>query len=249
MEMNNHRHTGTPRDGGGDLSPAILNVDNGALYAGKNGVGIGTADPISALDVKSGLADRYPVVNATYVGADRTDKIAVQGVSTPGPDFGTGGSFRGGHMGMVARAEERGGIGERIGGEFWAQYGRTTYGIRATTYGSDDPEAGMHIAGYFHADRENNRGDFWAGYFLGRVHISENVGIGTIEPTARLDVNGDVKISGSGSSLMIRNPQVPANSGDSMGEKGRIAWDENYLYVKTKAGPEHVWKRAALETW
>jgi hypothetical protein len=188
-------------------------------------------------------------MHVEYSGRDTTDKIAIQGASVPQADFGTGGSFRGGCKGIVSRAEERGGTGERIGGEFWAQYGRITYGIRALTYGSDDPEAVMHIAGYFNADHENNNGEFWAGFFLGRVHITDDVGIGTQAPAAKLDVRGNVRIAGENSSLVIDTPQVPASSGDSMGEKGRIAWDDNYLYVKTQAGPEHVWKRAKLEEW
>ena len=36
----------------------------------------------------------------------------------------------------------------------------------------------------------------WAGYFDGKIYISDMVGIGTISPTAELDVNGDVNISG-----------------------------------------------------
>jgi hypothetical protein len=249
MAQDNHKHSGSPGDGGGELAPLTLNAGSGALVVDKGKVGVGTAGPASALEVRTSINDYPPVLHAEYTGKDTTDKIAVQGASAPQPDFGTGGSFRGGAKGIVARAEERGGSGERIGGEFWAMYGRITYGIRAITYGSDDPDAISHIAGYFHADRENNNGEFWAGYFLGRVHISEDVGIGTTAPEARLDVNGDVAISGSGSSLTIKNPQVPAGSGDSMGQKGQIAWDENYLYVKTQAGPEQVWKRVALETW
>jgi hypothetical protein len=249
MAHDNHKHSGTPGDGGGDLAPQALNVNSGALYVDKGKIGAGTESPLSAFEVRASSNDRYPVLHAAYTGADTTDKIAIQGASTPMPDFGTGGSFRGGHTGLVARAEERGGTGERIGAEFWAQFGRTTYALRATTYGSDDPEAGLHIAGYFHADRENNNGEFWAGYFLGRMHISEDVGIGTIEPAAKLDVNGNVKISGSDHSLIVQNPQVPANSCDSMGEKGQIAWDEKFLYVKTQAGPEHVWKRVGLQEW
>ena len=249
MAIDNHRHTSTPGDGGGELAPLKLNVGNGALVVDKGKVGAGTASPASAFEVRASSNDYPPVMHVEYTGSDATDKIAIQGASTPQADYGTGGSFRGGCKGIVSRAEERGGTGERIGGEFWAQYGRITYGIRALTYGSDDPEAVMHIAGYFHADHENNHGEFWAGYFLGRVHISENVGIGTLDPAAKLDVRGNVRIAGDDHSLIIDHPKAPAGSNDAMGEKGQIAWDENYLYVKTQAGPEHVWKRAALETW
>ena len=38
---------------------------------------------------------------------------------------------------------------------------------------------------------------------------------------------------------------TPVNSGDSYGDVGNIAWDDDYVYVKTSNG----WKRAALSTW
>jgi hypothetical protein len=249
MASDNHKHSGVPGDGGGELSPLKLNVGNGALVIDKGKIGAGTASPAAAFEVRASLNDYPPVMHVEYGGSDATDKIAIQGVSAPRADYGTGGSFRGGFTGIIARAEARGGTGERVGGEFWAQYGRATYAIKATTFGSNDPESGIHIAGYFHADQEQNHGVFWAGYFLGRVHISENVGIGTLDPAAKLDVRGKVRIAGENNSLVINAPQVPASSGDSMGEKGQLAWDENFLYVKTQAGPEHVWKRVGLETW
>ncbi|HUI92415.1 MAG TPA: hypothetical protein VLX68_09240 [Chitinivibrionales bacterium] len=249
MAIDNHTHTGAKGDGGNVLSPDRLNVGNGALVVDKGKIGAGTATPASSLEVRSSANDYPPVMHVEYSGTDATDKIAIQGASAPRPDFGTGGSFRGGCTGIIARAEARGGTGERVGGEFWAQYGRATYAIKATTFGSNDPESGVHIAGYFHADQEQNHGDFWAGYFLGRVHISENVGIGTREPAAKLHVRGNVKIAGQDSTLSIENPAVPKGSDDVMGEKGQIAWDENFIYIKTQAGEKHVWKRAALESW
>ena len=38
---------------------------------------------------------------------------------------------------------------------------------------------------------------------------------------------------------------TPANSGDSYGDVGNIAWDDDYVYVKTSNG----WKRAQLSSW
>jgi len=38
---------------------------------------------------------------------------------------------------------------------------------------------------------------------------------------------------------------TPANSGDSHGDVGNIAWDDDYVYVKTGNG----WKRAQLSSW
>jgi hypothetical protein len=247
MATEKHPHSETAGDG--ELTPAKLNVANGALYADGTAVGIGTTTPKSALDVRTSLGSTDPVASVTYAGRDAVDKIALQAVSIPCPDYGTGGSFLGGTIGIIARAESRGGTGERVGGEFWAQQGRATYGIKATTFGSTDPESGVHIAGYFHADHEQNHGEFWAGYFLGRVHISENVGIGTMAPRAKLDVAGNVRIGGDNNSLAIEHPQAPRSSDDSMGEKGQIAWDNEFLYVKTQAGDRHVWKRAKLEEW
>jgi hypothetical protein len=76
-----------------------------------------------------------------------------------------------------------------------------------------------------------------------------NVGIGTTSPGQKLEVNGNIKVSGSNNSLIIDSPRVPSSSSDSNGAKGQIAWDSSYLYVKTQTSPSHVWKRVALATW
>jgi hypothetical protein len=249
VTIDNHTHAGEAGQGGCGLATEKLNVANGALFAGANGVGVGTTEPKSALDVTAAVGNNLPVVNVAYAGSDAIDKIAIQGASVPRPDFGTGGSFRGGNVGIIARAEARGGTGERVGGEFWAQNGRATYGIKATTFGSPDPESGVHMAGFFHADQEQNHGEFWAGFFLGRVHISENTGMGTREPSEKLEVNGNVLVSGADHSLIVSDPAVPSNSKDPMGAKGQFAWDDKFLYVKTEAGEKNVWKRVGLQEW
>jgi|WetSurMetagenome_2_1015567.scaffolds.fasta_scaffold00130_15 hypothetical protein len=243
------RRSRQTRKQGATLAPQRLNVANGALFASEDGVGIGTATPKTTLDVTTTAGGFGPVANVVYAGTEAVDKIAVRGVSVPKPDFGTGGSFIGGTAGIIARSEARGGIGERVGGEFWAQCGRATYGIKASTFGSPDHEAGIHIAGFFHADREQNHGEFWAGFFLGRIFVSENVGIGTREPAEKLDVHGNVRVSGAGHSVVISEPAVPSHSGDPSGVKGQIAWDDGFLYVKTEAGERHVWKRVELKEW
>ena len=63
------------------------------------------------------------------------------------------------------------------------------------------------------------------------------VGVGTIAPTAQLDINSDI--------LRLRTAKTPATAGAS-GNQGDIAWDSNYLYVCTST---NAWKRAALATW
>ena len=64
-----------------------------------------------------------------------------------------------------------------------------------------------------------------------------NVGIGTTNPTAKLDIDSDI--------LRLRTAKTPATSGAS-GNQGDIAWDSGYVYVCTAT---NTWKRSALTTW
>lgn len=66
-----------------------------------------------------------------------------------------------------------------------------------------------------------------------------NVGIGTVSPTARLDVSGATGYN----QLRVRTSYTPSSSGDTNGNIGDIAWDNNYVYVKTNTG----WGRSALD--
>jgi hypothetical protein len=70
-----------------------------------------------------------------------------------------------------------------------------------------------------------------------RIDSDGNVGIGTAEPTEKLDINGD--------SIRIRQSQTPS-SATATGTQGQIAWDANYMYVCTAT---NTWKRVALATW
>jgi len=70
-----------------------------------------------------------------------------------------------------------------------------------------------------------------------RVDTSGNVGIGTKSPTSTLDINSD--------RVRVRSTFTPTGTADTAGNVGDIAWDNNYVYVKTSVG----WKRAALSTW
>jgi len=68
-----------------------------------------------------------------------------------------------------------------------------------------------------------------------------NVAIGTSVPTATLDVTGTTGYN----QLRVRTAFTPVGTADSNGNTGDIAWDDDYVYVKTSTG----WKRAALGTW
>ncbi|MFZ1947517.1 MAG: hypothetical protein WAW06_08205, partial [bacterium] len=67
------------------------------------------------------------------------------------------------------------------------------------------------------------------------------VGTGTQIPSARLDVSND---TGYGQ-VRMRTSYTPTSTTDANGNVGDIAWDSNYVYIKTPAG----WKRAALSMW
>jgi hypothetical protein len=67
-----------------------------------------------------------------------------------------------------------------------------------------------------------------------RILSTGNVGIGTTAPTSTLDLSGNF--------VRVRNTTTPASSADTIGNIGDIAWDANYVYVKTAAG----WKRSGL---
>jgi len=66
-------------------------------------------------------------------------------------------------------------------------------------------------------------------------------GIGTTEPSAKLDINGSTGYN----QLRMRTSYTPTGTADTNGNTGDLAWDDSYIYVKTSAG----WKRAALSAF
>jgi len=71
--------------------------------------------------------------------------------------------------------------------------------------------------------------------------ITGYVGIGAMDPTSRMDIEGDDGFA----QLRLRTSYTPTDTDDTNGEVGDIAWDDDYLYIKTING----WKRTALSTW
>jgi hypothetical protein len=71
--------------------------------------------------------------------------------------------------------------------------------------------------------------------------VTGHLGVGAMDPSSRVDVEGDEGFA----QLRLRASYTPTDPGDTNGEEGDIAWDDDYVYVKTSAG----WKRAALSTW
>ncbi|GAH33358.1 unnamed protein product, partial [marine sediment metagenome] len=71
--------------------------------------------------------------------------------------------------------------------------------------------------------------------------VTGNVGIGTSGPTAKLDVTGTTGYD----QIRMRTSFTPSGTSDASGNQGDVAWDNDYIYVKTGDG----WERAALSTW
>ena len=105
-------------------------------------------------------------------------------------------------------------------------------------------------AGVFGYNKSASGKAIWAkqdstGYAIysgrGKNYFADNLGIKVLDPTALFDVNS---VTGY-NQVRMRASFTPTSTGDTRGEVGEIAWDDNYIYVKTSTG----WKRAALSTW
>jgi hypothetical protein len=77
-----------------------------------------------------------------------------------------------------------------------------------------------------------------AGYFLGKVHVSDTVGIGTENPAAKLDVNGDINADSAykiGGSTVLAAPDtqntlvgIGAGLGNTGNEGTFVGWYAGY---------------------
>jgi hypothetical protein len=68
-----------------------------------------------------------------------------------------------------------------------------------------------------------------------------NIGVRTNAPTDLIDING----ANGYSQLRLRTAYTPTGTADANGNTGDVAWDADYIYIKTAAG----WKRSALSTF
>lgn len=87
----------------------------------------------------------------------------------------------------------------------------------------------------------NNSGVWNPWLQMAAYNSSGNLGINTTSPTAQLDVNGSTGYN----QIRMRTSFTPANSADANGNIGDVAWDDNFVYVKTSTG----WKRTSLSAF
>ena len=68
-----------------------------------------------------------------------------------------------------------------------------------------------------------------------------NIGIGLTNPISKLHIES----SNGFDQLRLHNSYTPTSSSDSNGTVGDIAWDDDFIYVRTSTG----WKRTSLTTF
>ncbi|GED31699.1 hypothetical protein [Brevibacillus centrosporus] len=97
-------------------------------------------------------------------------------------------------------------------------------------------ETGANAGSNFHIIRYSDAGEeIDTPFSINRKN--GNVGIGSADPTTKLDVDGD--------RIRIRQSAAPASS-SAPGNVGEIAWDSNYVYVCVAP---NKWKRTELSSW
>lgn len=116
--------------------------------------------------------------------------------------------------------------------------GRRTVGINETV-----PVAALQVKGngstsstwtaQFHNSAGNNNALM--------IRDDGNIGIRTNAPTDLIDING----ANGYSQLRLRTAYTPTGTADANGNTGDVAWDDNYIYIKTASG----WKRSTLSTF
>jgi len=91
---------------------------------------------------------------------------------------------------------------------------------------------------------------FYAGrdaLFTSDIHIQGsgttrgNIGINNESPTSKLDI---IETTGY-QQLRLRTSYTPTSTADADGEIGDIAWDDDYIYIKTSIG----WRRSTLTSF
>ena len=119
-------------------------------------------------------------------------------------------------------------------GNYGASYSEMALGTYGTMY------TPVSAVTFNTADRIFNIGNGVAGNLRSdalTILKSGNVGMGTANPTALLDVNSNT--------IRLRTAKTPASASDT-GNTGDIAWDSFYIYVCVAT---NTWKRVLISTW
>jgi hypothetical protein len=207
--------------------------DNHIVLGGGGGGGDGSGDVVGAASSTDNAIARF----------DGTTGKVVQNSNTTLDDNGAINIGGGAMPQTMLRAKSSG------SGKFWR--GRIVAGGDNSAFLLGEYD-GMAWLGAHNADltawadiyiNPNNSGDVHIGGIVSGNPVlkvltaSGRVGVGTAEPTAKLDINSDA--------LRLRTAKTPATS-TSVGNQGDMCWDANYLYVCVAA---NTWKRSAIAAW
>jgi len=126
----------------------------------------------------------------------------------------------------------------------WGLYAGTSAsnsGSYLALYGYDATRSGeINYLGNYHLwNTGKTIGTF--GSSAMKLTSDGNLGVGELSPTAKLHIDGATGYD----LLRLEDSYTPTSSADGNGNTGDIAWDVNYIYVKTGSG----WKRSALSTF
>ena len=119
-------------------------------------------------------------------------------------------------------------IGYQSGANITAGYGNVIIGANSNNAPSATANNQLNIANIIYGTSIDG---------INNTISTGNIGIGVQSPTSRLDINA----TNGYSQLRLETSYTPTSTSDSHGNVGDVAWDANYIYIKTSAG----WKRTA----
>jgi hypothetical protein len=160
-----------------------LNVDGADLFSFdrlgvatvSNKLGIGVNDPQYPLHVSTNrkyagyftsdsLSAISHVIHAEFTGTGNNDAVAVYGISRPSDNYGFGGYFDGGYVGVYGKVNPTGGYYYYGVGGYAGGGNGTNFGIWGSASGS-----GTNFGIYGSASGGVTN---WAGYFYGNVNVT-----------------------------------------------------------------------------
>lgn len=223
---------------------SIQNISSGDVLIGENGgvnVGIGTNSPTQKLHVSGNTllsnnvnGDLNVLVDNKQIGGINTRSSVAQRVvaESSGTDFLVGGMYLSGYETDLS------GFGFSDNGTGYLKNTFTMTLAGSYTYGSINigTRGAPSMLRFFSGNQ-----DFDSTSLRGSLDSNGNWGFGTnmTGQTSTVDIKG----TNGYNQLRLRTTYTPSSSGDTNGNIGDVAWDNNYLYIKTVSG----WGRTVLD--